>query len=277
MSLFKTLKAQLRDWFSLKFRQNRRMYGLRAAVWIAVAHRVGKVPYQPGSRMITRSPSGKKIILRYGTSDEQVFQGVFLSTEFLFLSVFKAGDVVSILDLGANSGCTTILLASAFPNATVIAVEPDVDSFDLLVENTRDFGSRVICVNKAVWGEQETLGFSKSPYRGGGHWARRVEPADTMDGNLCVKCTTIDDIMIEHCLKSLDILKVDIEGAEISVLQHGGKWLELLSCVAIELHEDTPFGSAVKLFEERFPASDFEIFKSGEKRVAMRIPLNPVV
>ena len=66
---------------------------------------------------------------------------VLLSSEYGFLLGLE--DVTTVLDIGANIGTTSVLLLNAYPEATVIAVEPDQGNFDVLNENLRPYGKGI--------------------------------------------------------------------------------------------------------------------------------------
>lgn len=57
---------------------------------------------------------------------------------------------------GAGVGLSTVLLAHLFPNATVLALEPDPQSFEILKHNTAQY-PRVIPVNCGLWGTSTQL------------------------------------------------------------------------------------------------------------------------
>ena len=58
-----------------------------------------------------------------GTSDKEVVEQVFLSDEFSWLD--RLDSVSTIVDCGANIGATGFLLLNAFPDARLVAIEPD--------------------------------------------------------------------------------------------------------------------------------------------------------
>ncbi len=49
---------------------------------------------------------------------------------------------------------------------------------------------------------------------------------------------TVDKIMKDFNLKKIDILKIDIEGAEKEVFQDTSFWIKKVNSIVIELHED---------------------------------------
>ena len=66
--------------------------------------------------------------------------------EYLFKKLPVAPDY--LIDIGANSGYTSIWFHHLYPNAKIIALEPNPDSFERLVYNTKDLP--ITCINKGL-------------------------------------------------------------------------------------------------------------------------------
>jgi FkbM family methyltransferase len=114
-----------------------------------------------------------------------------------------------IIDCGANIGLSVIYLKRLFPDAEVLAFEPDVQNFDLLQKNVLEFGfSDVVLKNEAVWIEDKMLRFSAK----GSTESRIVE--DNGNSSIDVKAVRLANIL----QRRIDFLKIDIEGAEYDVL-----------------------------------------------------------
>lgn len=79
------------------------------------------------------------------------------------------------------------------------------------------------------------LTIDRGTFRDGGDWSTRVFPA-AADAD--VESTTIPELMDEWDIPNIDILKIDVEGAERVIFQ--GKdtsWLSRVRVIAIELHD----------------------------------------
>src|ERR1700730_4260267 len=93
-------------------------------------HRLGCFLGIPGRKTFQLQPKGARqpILLRGGTSsDSAVFRQIFIEQEYQ--SLFGMPDVKCILDLGANTGLASVAFLNRFPNAQVVAVEPDPDNY----------------------------------------------------------------------------------------------------------------------------------------------------
>ncbi|WP_423824888.1 FkbM family methyltransferase [Salinibacter ruber] len=121
-------------------------------------------------------------------------------------------------------------------------MEPDPDNFSVLRKNTRAFRERVRCINSGVWSHRVGLKVERGSYRDGREWTTRVRTVtDGEEADL--QATSIADVMQEHGLRSVDFLKIDIEGTEVALFDQGyERWLPHLKAIAIELHGDEAEG-----------------------------------
>ncbi len=132
-----------------------------------------------------------------------------------------------IIDCGANIGLSIIYLKTRFPQARILAFEPDETNFKLLEENIRTFGfSDVILKKEAVWTENTTLRFSES-----GTMSSKIDQSGNT-GLKTVRATRLKDLMNEP----IDFLKLDIEGAEYAVLNDIHPVLSMVKSLFVEYH-----------------------------------------
>lgn len=127
----------------------------------------------------------------------------------------KAGDIV--LDCGANVGAYT-RHALEKGAKLVVAIEMAPESLECLRRNlTNEVGSgRVLIYPKGVWNKDDVLQLSTSP-----EWASTASSVALDRGGLGPKVplTTIDKLVSELRLPSVDFIKMDIEGAEMQALE----------------------------------------------------------
>jgi FkbM family methyltransferase len=136
------------------------------------------------------------------------------------------------VDCGANIGLASRYLKQAFPQATVIAIEPDQENFKLLSENLSGLPD---ChpVLAAVW---PVPGFVQLERDGLRHSAFRTK-ATTGSGDT-IEALSIPSIMERFGLERIGLLKIDIEGAEMELFSAPDlSWLERVDRIAIELHD----------------------------------------
>jgi FkbM family methyltransferase len=181
--------------------------------------------------------SSTKVLLRLGSSDISVFNGIFRWLEY-------GWDLVgprTIVDGGAYIGLSAIYFTMRYPGVCVIAVEASEQNFDLLVRNTAAFPN-IKPVNAALWSEPGSLVLTDP---GTGLWGLQVKAAGAPgaatdhagESGALVRAITIGDIIHDHGLDKIDLLKIDIEGAEKELFSEPGPWLAQVDAICIELHD----------------------------------------
>ncbi|MCI0681191.1 MAG: FkbM family methyltransferase [Gemmataceae bacterium] len=175
------------------------------------------------------------IHLRHGTTDKYALAEVLLASQYQCLAGMR--HVRTIVDAGANIGAASVFLLNAYPQATLLALEPDPGNFSLLARNLRYYGSRAIPLQQALWSRREPLAIRRGLFRDGGEWSFQVMPA-VHDAVVEARGTPISDLMQQPPFQTLDILKIDIEGAERNVFSAPDlSWLRNVRTIAIELHD----------------------------------------
>ena len=127
----------------------------------------------------------------------------------------KAGDIV--LDCGANVGAYT-RHALERGAKLVVAIEMAPESLECLRRNLANeiASRRVLIYPKGVWNKDDVLQLSMSP-----EWASTASSValDRGGHGPTVPLTTIDKLVSELNLPSVDFIKMDIEGAEMQALE----------------------------------------------------------
>jgi FkbM family methyltransferase len=176
-------------------------------------------------------PSG--VVLRTRTSDLDVYIEVF---EDRIYDVELARPPRTIVDCGANIGLASVLFAQRYPQARIVAIEPDRESYALCRRNCRRYPN-IETIHAAVWHEEAKLVMTDP--EGYGSWGMRTEPHPERARRKLrtVRGQTLDALMREHGLDTIDLLKVDIEGAELELFADPGAWIERVNVIFIECHD----------------------------------------
>jgi FkbM family methyltransferase len=141
-----------------------------------------------------------------------------------------------IIDCGANIGMSVIFFKSMYPEAEVVAFEPDPRTFARLEENVRaNRLSDVRLVNAALAASPGTVHFY-SDTRADGSIVASLDPARGGSLALAVQAVTLSSF-IEG---PVDFLKVDVEGAEYDLVQElvDSGAIQQVHEAAIEVHAD---------------------------------------
>lgn len=147
---------------------------------------------------------------------------------FRRLNDFIAGhDRPVILDCGANIGVTTLHYKRLYPKAQITAFEPDPLFAPILRRNlARNGASDVQVVESAAWTRTGT-----APWITEGRDGSRL--AVNRDAGT-VAVSTVD--LAEYLAGGVDLLKLDVEGAEFELLPHLAPHLEAVQNVVVEVH-----------------------------------------
>ncbi|MGH7665079.1 MAG: FkbM family methyltransferase [Gemmatimonadaceae bacterium] len=204
------------------------------------------------------------LLCRARTSDRDVFRQIFLEREYSCLD--GLADARTIVDCGANVGYSSAYFLSRYPRSRVIAVEPDPRNFAWLQRNLEPYGDRVSLRCSAIWRESAALAVAPGEFGDGREWATQVRPA--RPGEVAtIQALTIGDVLDDVGCERIDILKIDIEGAEAEVFRGDvSAWLGRVNNLVIELHGD----ECRRMFFAAISEREFEISRSGELTVCRR-------
>jgi FkbM family methyltransferase len=146
------------------------------------------------------------------------------------------------VDAGAHIGIASVWFANRFPNARIIAVEPENENFELLTLNVAPYPN-IEPVHAALWDTDTPLDVVDPGLGTWGFMTKRVNETSSFGLHRHrVAGLTIDSLMRDYKLEHIDVLKVDIEGAEREVFRKPGAWLEQTDFIIAELHERLKVG-----------------------------------
>jgi FkbM family methyltransferase len=187
-----------------------------------------------------------------GSSDVPVFDQIFIRQEYSCLRDLQ--EPLLVLDLGANVGFSAAYFLSIFPKARVVAVEPDERNLAMCKANLAPYGDRVLLLHGAVWSRAASLRLLKGAFGDARDWATQVgECVEEEATTERVQAWDVGSLIDMSGAGVVDLLKVDIERAELSVFGEGaGSWLRRVRNVCIELHGkdcEEVFFTALKDFE----------------------------
>ncbi|MCU7852272.1 MAG: FkbM family methyltransferase [Candidatus Thiodiazotropha sp. (ex Monitilora ramsayi)] len=172
--------------------------------------------------------------LRLPSSDAPTYKQVFMKHEYNFE---VDAEPKIIVDAGANIGLASIYFANKYPQATIYAIEPEQSNFNALQKNTAGY-ENIIAIHAALWHEKRRINLVDP---GLGNWGFMTQETETSEQigeeRHLVQAITVDNILSDYDINRIDILKIDIEGAEREVFSNTSSWLDKVDMIIIELHE----------------------------------------
>lgn len=132
-----------------------------------------------------------------------------------------------IMDCGANIGLATLFWKARFPEAEITAFEPDPSICEILLKNLASAGiDDVDVVCAAVWSEEAVLDFVSE-----GADAGKVVKQNT-NGTRKVRAVRLR----EYLSDAVDLIKLDVEGAETRILLDCWDKLDRVERIFVEYH-----------------------------------------
>ena len=180
------------------------------------------------------------LYVRLNTSDWYVLEEVFLDKVYEPATRRETRQLRHIIDLGANTGFSTLWWRKHYSEAEIIAVEPDRENSLMFARNVsaQEDSEKIELVRACVAGKSRKVALDRT----GGSWRFRmsdrdgVEAGDT-EADEVVEALTLPQIMEEaRVTGSIDLLKCDIEGAEAEVFADCAAWIGRVRQLIVEVH-----------------------------------------
>lgn len=192
----------------------------------------------PGLKLYLHLKSGAKtpislpwlkhpVYFRSG-GDAKIFEQIFIDREYEFPISFEPK---TILDLGANVGYAALYFTNRYPATQIFSLEPESRNFEQAQLNTQLYPN-IQLVKGAVWHEPSMINLVDP---GLGEASFMVEAGSGLNN---VKAFSISEIMDMMKIATIDILKMDIEGAEKNLFETNYQsWLPRTKMLMVETHD----------------------------------------
>lgn len=178
-------------------------------------------------------------------------------------AILAAGDQPVIIDAGANIGAASAWFAHAYPDATIVAIEPDARNAALLRRNLAMFGSNHVVLEAAVGAES---GFVSTECTDGDGWA-----IQTVRATQGIPVVTISEAVATVANGRLLIAKIDIEGFEEELFAGNTDWLDDAEAVFVEPHDwMLPGKRTSRSFQAELGRRRFAMLLNGENLLYVR-------
>jgi len=214
--------------------------------------------------------------LRDTISREVCFTGRYEPQETVLVrSILRPG--MSFVDVGANWGYFTLVAASLVgPSGRVLSLEPDPRLFSILQENIRRSGlDQVTLMQLAAASQSGTLPLAGYSEDGGNFGISRIAANSGEHEKLFqVSSQSLDNILEQQGLSSVDLMKMDIEGAEAFAIAGLEKSLirRKVKRLLLELHpvQLAEHGSTVSAVTEKLQSAGYRAWTIDHSSIATR-------
>jgi FkbM family methyltransferase len=184
-----------------------------------------------------------------------------------YRAMVAGGGRPLIIDCGANIGLASLWLARRFPEAEIVAIEPDLENFELLRRNLNHLAQRVSFKLGGVWNASGHLTISNPS---AGSAAFRVQ-ASASDSPGATRAYTIDEICSEYNVAAPFVIKIDIEGAQDKLFRGNTDWLKKTHLLMLELDDwQFPWKGTSRSFFSTISQIPYEYLIRGESIFCFR-------
>ncbi len=179
----------------------------------------------------------------------------------------KQKKIKTIIDAGANIGVETARFAVHHPEAQIIAIEAQRRNFNILEKNVKNRKS-VFAEFAGLWPINTFLDIESTSVD-----MQAFKVTET-NKNSSLKSITIPEILHNYNLQSIDILKLDIEGAEYPLFTQGDlHWINKVNVFIIEIGDQDAEGMTQAIFNA-LSGIQFNSYLCGENLVMIKTTLD---
>lgn len=156
-------------------------------------------------------------IINFGSYEKEEWKQV--------LTFLNTKNPETIFDIGGNIGYISLLLKKAYPNAEIHTFEPIHSTFDVLKKNC-ELNDCELKINEC--GLSDKSGYFTYyfyPEDSGNSSMRNLSNRESVE-EIKAEVKTLDSYVEENGVENIDFMKIDVEGAEFSVLKGGAETLK---------------------------------------------------
>ena len=180
---------------------------------------------------ITAFP-GKKIFLRTYAGDIDIFYEIFYKKIYQLTIELNKN---MIIDAGANVGFAALFFLKQMPGATIYCIEPDPDNFIFLKKNLEAEieNGKIKIMMAGLSGKDGVMSLERNFFK---YNSNLVEAP--IEGAVQVLTYKVETFLRTFVSGSVDLFKMDIEGAEEGIFENDVSWLKNVDQLLIEFHSD---------------------------------------
>jgi FkbM family methyltransferase len=201
-------------------------------------------------RGITAFRDGRVLHVPFRASEDKVWEvylrdnrldvltlAEFFSPEAFIVDEFPDCEPAVIYDIGANIGVASLFFGVRYPRAAIYGFEPLPSNYEVCSMNYQNLNQ----ARAFPWALGSSTGtatfeFEANDNRGGRLAASSAVHSKSSSQSLSVEVFTIADVIREKQLGAPELLKIDVEGAELEVLKGMGNHVASVKAIHLETH-----------------------------------------
>ena len=161
----------------------------------------------------------------------------FFSPEAFIVNQLPDREPSVIYDIGANIGVASLFFRARYPRATIYGFEPLPSNYEICSMNYRNLNhARAFPWALGSSTGTATFEFEANDNRGGRLTASSAVNSESPSQSISVEVFTIADAIREKQLAPPELLKIDVEGAELEVLKGMGDYAASVKAIHLETH-----------------------------------------
>ncbi len=202
-------------------------------------------PEEPVSYNFRINRQQQKVFLRTYAGDISIFYEIFLYKAYKLPEPILA-NATFVIDAGAHVGLASLFFLSCSTQGKIISIEPDAENYSILQKNLEGFiqSGKLVSVNAALDNKDGVLNISRSQF------SYNTKVGNNSDGEK-VTAVSLNSIIALYNIKSIDILKIDVEGSEQRIFSENIEWLDHIKNIILETHSAEAYNICAKILLDK--------------------------
>jgi len=178
----------------------------------------------------------------FGMVIEKVKRGRARIDPPFYNCITNRDDIRVVFDVGAHIGNVTLAAARSFPNAHIYSFEPVRATYQMLCKNIKNYSDRITPHDFGFFNVSKRLDIHITSFDGASSILdqsldhKSVHPHIRETGTESIPVYTLDSFMSDKAIDRIDIVKIDVEGVELEVIEGGwGTFKDKVDNLFIEL------------------------------------------
>jgi len=226
-----------------------------------------------GGRMVleTSVPGAGRLHLRHDQADAILLVEVLMEQDYRCLHQLSFVPQ-TILDIGGNIGLGSFYLKSLYPQARITGFEPSPAEYEVLSANYACWQDCKAYPNAIGDEDGVEIRFAVHPERTGGQHVLGEEEAGDWQEIRAVQ-RRVDCLIDGGIIPVPELVKMDIEGAEVSALMGFGRYLSQVRALVLETHSPALHDECLRMLSAAGHRVLSDVARSPDARILLTAKL----